>query len=173
MVDMVLLQQVSYIAGALGVCVAAIYYMIMVQNTTRTQKIQSLIGTMIPAFTEEHHRRWTNLVFEQQFSSFEEWYLKYGSRGDEYLNLQAINSQFTLLGGLVYEKAIPLETIMNLVSASLIITLWEKIRPVFLFWRELYRDPSIGFYFEYLYGEVKKKNPEFGNYLQQRTIPPQ
>jgi hypothetical protein len=38
MVDMVLLQQVSYIAGALGVCVAAIYY---VMNLRISQKNQA------------------------------------------------------------------------------------------------------------------------------------
>jgi hypothetical protein len=38
MVDLGLLQSVSYMAGALGVCMAVSYYVIMLRNTEKTRK---------------------------------------------------------------------------------------------------------------------------------------
>ena len=38
MVDLSLLQSVSYIAGAMGVCVAAFYYVMMVRNMENVRK---------------------------------------------------------------------------------------------------------------------------------------
>jgi hypothetical protein len=53
MVDLALLQSVSYIVGALGVCVAAIYYMMNLQITRRKMKIAgaSLIRKTNEGFT--------------------------------------------------------------------------------------------------------------------------
>ena len=39
MVDLALLQSVSYIAGALGVCVAAVYYVLNLRETTKNRRI--------------------------------------------------------------------------------------------------------------------------------------
>ncbi len=38
MVDLALLQSVSYIAGALGVCVAAFYYVMMLREQRQTRR---------------------------------------------------------------------------------------------------------------------------------------
>src|SRR5512137_2637735 len=40
MVDLSLLQSISYIAGAFGVCVAAIYYMMNMKATLQTRQAQ-------------------------------------------------------------------------------------------------------------------------------------
>jgi hypothetical protein len=40
LVDLALLQSVSYIAGALGVCIAAFYYVLNLRNTRKTQELQ-------------------------------------------------------------------------------------------------------------------------------------
>ncbi len=38
MVDLALLQSVSYIAGALGVCIAAVYYILNIRETMRNRR---------------------------------------------------------------------------------------------------------------------------------------
>ncbi|MGD0805843.1 MAG: hypothetical protein ABSA11_17410 [Candidatus Bathyarchaeia archaeon] len=43
MVDLTLLQSVSYIAGALGVCVAAFYYVITLRTTLQTRNAQIMM----------------------------------------------------------------------------------------------------------------------------------
>ena len=40
MVDLVVLQSVSYVAAAIGVCVAAFYYTMMLRASERNRKIQ-------------------------------------------------------------------------------------------------------------------------------------
>ncbi len=58
MVDLALLQSVSYIAGALGVCVAAIYYLINLRETLRNRRL---------AFSQNVVQNMQNLEWQQRF----------------------------------------------------------------------------------------------------------
>jgi hypothetical protein len=65
MVDLALLQSVSYIAGALGVCVAAIFYVLNlrisqrnIKTNTETRQFQLLMQLSAPQFTKEGFRTW-------------------------------------------------------------------------------------------------------------------
>lgn len=78
---------------------------------------------------------------------------------EAYSNLLTALSQLNLLGGFVYEGISQLDQTLRVASPTVIIILWEKIRPVALEWRRIYSDPFIGFYAEYLYGQTKKRFP--------------
>ncbi len=79
----------SYIAGALGVCVAAYYYVMNLQITRRKLKIDNTIfyGNLIG--NKEMVLSWRNFLFNQQFSSFEEWDKKYRPDPEAYSNYMA------------------------------------------------------------------------------------
>ena len=49
MVDLALLQSLSYVAGALGVCVAAVYYVMMVRNNEKLRRRDLVFQRLQPA----------------------------------------------------------------------------------------------------------------------------
>jgi hypothetical protein len=53
MVDLALLQTVSYIAGALGVCVAAVYYALNLREMNKNRRITLTHTMMQPFMTED------------------------------------------------------------------------------------------------------------------------
>jgi DNA relaxase NicK len=78
MVDLVLLQSLSYMAGALGVCVAAFYYALNIRETTRTRRV-TLTNTLIQSFiSEEGSKRYMDLM-NMEWKDFDDFYKKYDS----------------------------------------------------------------------------------------------
>ena len=78
LVDLALRQSVSYIAGALGVCVAAIYYILNMRATLQTRHAQLYMyfASQMTSDTWAEHMlkidqlKWNNL------EEFNEWYNK-------------------------------------------------------------------------------------------------
>ena len=69
MVDLALLQSVSYIAGALGVGVAAIYYVMTLRvtqrsmkNTLETRQIQMFMNIYSQFWGREFQRQWNDMM---------------------------------------------------------------------------------------------------------------
>jgi hypothetical protein len=69
MVDLALLQSVSYIAGAFGVCIAAIFYVLNLRisqrnmkQTLETRKLQFVTNIASQLNSEEGHRRYNELM---------------------------------------------------------------------------------------------------------------
>ncbi|MGD0805847.1 MAG: hypothetical protein ABSA11_17430, partial [Candidatus Bathyarchaeia archaeon] len=58
MVDLALLQSVSYIAGALGVCVAAIYYMLNLREVRQNRRISFTSNLLQTIASKEGIRSW-------------------------------------------------------------------------------------------------------------------
>jgi hypothetical protein len=79
MVDLALLQSVSYIAGALGVCVAAFYYVMNLRETNRNRRITYTNSVLQHLYTEEGHRREMD-CYAMQWTDFEDFKRKYDSR---------------------------------------------------------------------------------------------
>jgi hypothetical protein len=89
LVDLALLQSVSYIAGALGVCVAAAYYVMNLRITQRNQELMlksqeqnletrqaQLYMQITQRFTESY---WDNFktIYDAEWNNFDEfldWY---------------------------------------------------------------------------------------------------
>jgi hypothetical protein len=72
MVDLALLQSVSYIAGALGVCVAAIFYVLNLRisqrnmrQTLETRKLQFVTSITNQLISEEGQRKYNYRSYSQ------------------------------------------------------------------------------------------------------------
>ncbi len=159
MVDLALLQSVSYIAGALGVCVAAIYYMMNLQMARRKMKIDNTIlyGNLIT--NKETVLQWRHVLYEQHFSSFEDWDKKYRPDPEAYSNYNATAGLLGMLGMCVQEDLVDFDMLARRGVITLILAVYPKIKPIIMGFRALYNEPLYGSYSEYLYEETVKRYP--------------
>ena len=79
MVDLVLIETVSYIAGALGVFVATVFYVLNLRETTKNRKITLTTTMMQPFNTEEGVKRFTDLLF-MEWKDWDDYHKKYDVR---------------------------------------------------------------------------------------------
>ena len=160
MVDIALLQSVSYIAGSLGVCVAAAYYVMNLQLARRKIKIDNTIlyGNLITS--KETVLQWHHVLFEQHYQSFEEWDRKYRNDPEAYSNYNATQGLLGMLGMCISQDLVDFNLLSKRGLVSLTLAVFPKIKPIILGLRAAYNDPSYGFYSEYLYNEVHKRAPD-------------
>jgi len=78
MVDLALLQSVSYIAGALGVCIAATYYVVNLRETTKNRRA-TFANLILQSFqSEEGAVRWVDIL-SMKWNDFDDYVKKYDS----------------------------------------------------------------------------------------------
>jgi hypothetical protein len=159
LVDLVLLQSVSYVAAAIGVCVAAVYYVMNLQMARRKMKLDNTLfyGNLIT--NKEMVLQWRHVLFDQQFQSFEEWENKYRSDPEAYSNFRATLGLLDMIGMCVKEDLIVFDMLAKRGNLPWILAVYPKVKPVIMGYRVLYNDPSYGSYSEYLYEEAVKRYP--------------
>ena len=78
MVDLVVLQPVSYMAAAIGVCVAAVYYILNLRNQIQSRKAQLFMQLgehlMDQAETKSHYE----ILYEWEWKDLDDFQKKYG-----------------------------------------------------------------------------------------------
>ena len=156
MVDLALLQSVSYIAGALGVCVAAFYYVLMLREQRQTRQFQLLMQIRQYDMTKEGQLdilEWNQM----EWSNYDDFEKKYGSdvNPKNYAMRQLQMVYFRTLGILVKNGMISRELAFEYVGDGVIYQ-WNKIREIALTQRKLYNMPEANVHWEYLYGEMVK-----------------
>jgi len=137
MVDLALLQSFSYIAGALGVCVAAVYYVMNLRvqqentrETTRNRKIAYTTDIMKQFDSKEFCRRWIDLL-HMQWTDFEDFKSKYDDEvnPDNFADRTSFMGSLDVLGYQYKAGLIDLETMYELSWAPIIMT-WIKFKPI-------------------------------------------
>jgi hypothetical protein len=79
MVDLGLLQSVSYIAGALGVSVAAVYYVMNLKETNKNRRITTTSNILNYLMTTENQLKYLELL-KMEWKDFDDFTKKYDSR---------------------------------------------------------------------------------------------
>jgi hypothetical protein len=162
MVDLALLQSASYIAGALGVCVAAAYY---VMNLRISQKNQELgLKTQEHALesrqtqltmqlyermsTKEYMDTFTEILNKWTWSDYDDFKSKYGINGDpeKYAKFSSMCMDFEQIGILMKYGAFNPNMFYDMWS-GFYQRFWEKIEPVVIGFN--IEGESIGGYLEY------------------------
>jgi hypothetical protein len=124
MVDLSLLQSVSYIAGALGVCVAASYYVMTLRNAER-EKRKQLILQKLPAFNREFYENHFYIFWNSHWTTPEEYQKKYGRDMEIQTRLWYILNTYNVLGILFQENLMSLDDIDKLYAPRWIIRMYE------------------------------------------------
>ena len=163
MVDLALLQSVSYIAGALGVCVAASYYVMNlrvqqtnIKTTLETRQMQLYMQTLQETRTKQFLRDWIEITYHQDYKSYEEWRTKYGPsvNPDAYASWVHVTQLYQGIGYLVQSKVLDSETLSKYIQERSFIFLWEKIQPIVKYQREKL-NPTAYDSFEVLVDEMR------------------
>jgi hypothetical protein len=162
MVDLALLETVSYIVGALGVFVAAVFYVLNLRISQRNMRLTletRRIGLMDSLIARTINKETMKGFFEllrYEWSDYEDFERKYGSEN----NIEAATTRYTVwntfdsLGMMLRKGIVEAEDIYNVASISLF--LWVKFKPIIEENRRRYNGESYLKDFEYLYEETLK-----------------
>ena len=169
MVDLVVLQSVSYVVAAIGVCIAAIYYVmtLRVQQTNMKHTLETRQADILQRHaqinaSQEFMDAWHDVVFNQNFLTYEEWVKKYGPEvtPNHYTNLTALIQYYEILGGLLRENLVSMDLVEKIWQPIHLICVWERVEPVIRGWRERYHDDSMYENLEYLFNSFMERHPE-------------
>jgi hypothetical protein len=154
MVDIALLQSVSYIAGALGVCVAAGYYIQNMRETVKNRRA-TITTTLLQSFlSEEGGLRLLDLL-SMQWKDIDDFVKKYDSsiNPQNYAKRFAFWNTCDMLGYQYRTGIIDLETIYD-IGGQMIVTIWTKFKPIIEHYRGWEWSKDYLSNYEYLVGEL-------------------
>lgn len=169
MVDLVLLQSISYVAAALSVVVGFFYYALMLRNAGRARQTELFMKLYERWEDEDFEKHWMEVVYEWEWKDYDDFDKKYGSG-----NLEAFSNAFSVLayfegiGVLVKRKLIDIELVDDLMSTS-ILWYWEKTAPIVVESRKRLNRPQLLEWSEYLYGEMLKREKHLSEIRNKTT----
>jgi hypothetical protein len=158
MVDLALIQSISYMAGALGVFLGAVYYILNMRTQTRTREAQ-LFMQIYDHFREPEFMKTFSDIMDWQWSDYEDFEKKYGRKTnpEAWYNFGSMAGYFEGIGILVQQGLLDPNLVNSLLKAH-IIWFWDKIKPISIEMRSRYKLPEMDQWKEYLYTEIKKRN---------------
>ena len=174
MFDLALLQSVSYIAGASGVCIAAIFYVLNLRisqrnmrQTLETRKLQFVTSITNQQLSEEGQRRYGELL-NMEWKDYDDFEKKYGSdyNLDNYAKRMNVWKTYNTLGMLVREKLIEPEVLWRINDVNPCF-MWSKFKDIIVEQRKRYGGDRWGYLsdFKFLNDEMLRialiKDPSF------------
>jgi hypothetical protein len=164
MVDLAVLQSVSYIAGALGVCVAATYYVMAIRNNEKTRK-NSLVYQRLQALHQFYDSYFAVLLMTD-WNTMEEFLKKYGPRTNfnAHIKYRYVVNHYNTLGIMMKDGLVTADEIFQLYMPYGIIGIYEKFKPMLMRDRitpsgEVH-NPDANKGYELLYTEAKRRYPK-------------
>ena len=165
MVDLALLQSISYMAGALGVCVAAIYYVFNMRLTLETRRL-GLIDNIVNRFLdEEGNKRYFELM-NYEWTDYADFAKKYDSAN----NVESASKRFAVwtnfneIGMMLRKGFVKVEDLYVLGMAGIPFH-WKKYKPIVEEVRRRYNGKEYLKDMEYLASKMLKymqtKDPSF------------
>ena len=169
MVDLTLLQSVSYIAGALGVCVAAIFYVLNLRISQKNQELslksqQQNLETrqaqlFMPIYSTFYSNEFLKAFYEimtWSYDNYDDYVAKYGytANPDAAILHAKVNMYLEGIGVLVKRELIDPSLVDDLMS-SIVVGYWEKYRPYVYDYRVRRDLHQMSEYVEYLYNQIK------------------
>jgi hypothetical protein len=161
MVDLSLLQSVSYIAGALGVCIAAVFYVLNLRisqrnmrQTLETRKLQFVTSITSQLLSEEGQRRYGELL-NMEWKDYDDFEKKYGSdyNLDNYAKRMNVWKTYNTLGMLFREKLIEPEVLWRINDVNPCF-MWSKFKDVIIENRKRYGVKDAFSDWEFLNNEI-------------------
>ena len=160
MVDLVVLQSLSYTAGAISVILGVIYYVMNLRTNQRATRI-TITNNLLQTFVSEaHQKRWGELL-NMRWSDYDDFEKKYGSDNnlDNFAKRQAVILQFDIIGNLLKSGLADKETLYNCIQITAPWT-WAKFKSVLMENRRLYSGKDMFTGFEYLASEMMRMKLE-------------
>ena len=180
-----MLQSVSYIAGALGVCLAMVYYVLNLRITQRnqeltlkaleqsaksqqqsleTRQIQALLGfNQEVASTLRGNVRLYLEIMNAQWDSFDDFYHKYSQRvqPEQHGYRMALWNRYNVIGLMIRDGMIDVKSYVDYMHDTPVVV-WEKYRDIILEYRKRYHLPNYLSGFEFLAEEINRYRVRMG-----------
>ena len=149
------LQAISSIAGAIGVCIAAIYYILNLRTTIQTRQAQLFMPIYSTYYNDEFIKAFQE-VTTWNYTDYNDYMKKYSyaANPEAYMQYRKVFGYLEGLGVLVRRKLIDPSLVDDLMSGAVIIT-WEKLKPYILESSKRRNWPQIGEQIEYLYEKIR------------------
>ncbi len=163
MVDLVVLQSLSYVAAATGVCIAALYYAMSLRNQNQTRQAQLFMQLSQQIFNKEQNEDNWNLI-QMEWKNLDDFYEKY----DSSVNVKNFAARWNLwhamdAAGLLMKKGlIDREMAYYLMGGYWGLWTWKKFEDIIKDQRVRNNIPELGIWFEYLANEIAKTREKKG-----------
>ena len=163
MVDVSLLQQLSYVAAAIGVCAASAYYMMILRATQQNMRLTletrriGVVENMMRMFTDTEGRKKAIELLNFEWTDYEDFERKYGSDN----NVDAAAKRYSLwnnwnsLGMMLRKEMVEAEDLYDL-GGSTMPLFWKKWKPIVEEVRRRYWGQDYLKDCDYLYEEMMK-----------------
>jgi hypothetical protein len=166
MVDLVVLQSLSYTAGAISVVLGVVYYVFNIREQTLNRRV-TLTNSLLESFSSREGYRLIGDLLSMKWSDFDDFVTKYDSTvNPDNSSLRAsVFTRCEMLGRHYRSGLIDLGTLFSVCSDS-IPQLWVKFKPIIEEYKKRKVYSKIEFEnFEYLAGELtkllEKRDPDF------------
>jgi hypothetical protein len=157
MVDLVMLQSVSYVAAAIGVCIAAIYYVMNINEQNKNRRV-TLTNTLMQYFiSEEGAKLWLELM-SMKWESFDDFLGKYDDsvNPDNFMKRTRFWDTCEVLGLQYKSHLIDYDTVFAVCNVRVPL-LWTKFKPIIEEFRKRGVYPKHSMVnFEYLASEMSR-----------------
>jgi hypothetical protein len=156
LVDLVLLQSLSYVAAAIGVCVAALNYLRISIEEEKKKKIQTANNIMNVLTSKEGVKSWIELL-NMEWTDYDDFERKYGTDFNVESSVARYHVFFSYetIGNMVRSSLADAHTVF-LANGWVCIFMWDKFRQVIEENRRRYSGKDAWTGFEYLAGEMAK-----------------
>jgi len=146
---MVDIQTVSIAIASAGVFIAAIYYILQIRRQSRLRQTDLLVRLFSNMINKDWLEAWEK-VRDREI-------IDYGSYKENYGFVEAnqVYVFYDQLGRLLQKGLIDIDLLP--LEIGQINNAWEKLKPLIEGSRKKFNEPKLGYGFEYLYNEVKRR----------------
>jgi hypothetical protein len=176
MVDLAEIQAAYYMVAATGVLVAAVYYVMNMRATRKTQELaleaqqqsaetrqtQLFMQLLVLYDNKDFMNDYAVIAYDMQYDDLDDWVKKYGAKEARqcWASWARVGRFFDGAGILVKRGLIDSDLVVEEMREQILLT-WDKVKPWVYEIRVKMRSPHTWENFEYLAGEARKKHPDF------------
>ena len=155
---MVDIQTISIAVASAGVFAAAIYYIFQIRHQTKMRQTDVLMR-LYSDWGREDLQKACGTVVGLEFKDHDDYVKKYGTSGPVVADWFRVAWFFNGIGVLLQSKLADTELVDKLFG-YMVISLWEKLKPVIEGMKRQSDEPRSLEWFEYLYNEMKKRQQQ-------------
>ena len=149
---MVDITEISAIVVAIGILTGVIYYILDICNQTKMRQTDLLVRLFSTLVSKDWLEAWEK-VRDREVIDYGAYKEKHG-----FVEANQVYVFYDQLGRLLQKGLIDID-LLPLETGQIIIA-WEKLKPLLEGGRKKFNEPKLGYGFEYLYNEVKKREQQ-------------
>jgi len=155
LVDPQTLQTASIAIASASVVAGVIYYVLQLRHQIKQRQTDLLVRLFSSVSNKDWLEAWEK-VRDREILDHGDYKAKYG-----FVELNEVFVFFEQLGRLIKKGLVDIDLLPF--GPGQVKATWEKIKPVLEGGRKSYNEPKLGYGFEYLYNEMKRREQRGAN----------